>query len=118
LRTTTSVSAILVVLFLFLTLVLPFGWDRYKMKAFHHNKVNGRVFNAYFSPVGAYAGGFGNFWITETPKCFPIIEIERYYDRAVDWDFRAEEDFDGKPVNQEEVVKSYIQDEVLAREIK
>ena len=85
-------------------------WDAFKMRSFYYQKVDGRVFNAYFKPVGAYAGGYGNFWITETPKYFPLIERQVYYETAVQWDFNSDSS-DGQ--SAVDVVKSYIQDEVI-----
>jgi hypothetical protein len=84
--------------------------DYFKLRSFYHQNIDGHVFNAYFKPVGAYAGGYGNFWITETPRYFPVIEKQVYYERAVQWDFSADSS-DGKRV--EDVVRSYIQDEVI-----
>jgi hypothetical protein len=86
--------------------------DTFKMRSFYYQKVDGRIFNAYFKPVGSYSGGQGNFWITETPIYFPIIEKRVYYDRTVLWDFNSDT-FDGKPVDNYQVVKSYIRDEVI-----
>ena len=92
----------------------PYTSDTLKLRSFIFQKVEGRIFNAYFKPVGAYAGGYGNFWITESPKYFPIVERQVYYDRTIDWDFN-DETFDGKPVNNKEIVKSYIRSEVLKK---
>ncbi|MBC7450740.1 MAG: hypothetical protein H7259_04560 [Cytophagales bacterium] len=117
LKIVTAISVTVVALFLFLAHVNPLGWDTFKMRGFYNKEVNNRIFNAYFSPVGAYAGGEGSFWITEVPKLFPIIEIERYYDRTILWNFRADS-FDGKPVNQDEIVVSYIEDNIIQKEIK
>ncbi len=100
-----------------LTLVVfcnPFLFDTFKMRSFYYQKVNGRVFNAYFKPVGAYAGGYGNFWITESPKFFPIIEREVYYDRTVDYNFN-DNTFEGQPVDNYEVVRNYIKSEVIEK---
>ncbi|MCZ2131369.1 MAG: hypothetical protein LC109_14030 [Bacteroidia bacterium] len=72
--------------------------------------MDSRLFNAYFKPVGSYAGGYGQFWISETPKFFPIIEWEVYYDRTVDWDFN-DDNYDGQDTY--EVVKSYIKNKVI-----
>lgn len=82
------------------------------MKSFNHQEVNGRIFNAYFQPVGAYSGGEGVFWITESPKFLPFIEIEKYYNGAILWDFTWTE-WDGEPCNQTEIVRNYIQTEVV-----
>ncbi len=86
--------------------------DTFKMRSFYYQKVDGRIFHAYFKPVGSYSGGQGNFWITESPIYFPIIEKRVYYDRTVDWDFNSDT-FDGEPVDNYQVVKSYIKDEVI-----
>lgn len=100
-----------------LNLINPFAWDSLKMRSFYYEKVDGRLFNAYFKPVGANSGGEGNFWITETPKYFPIIEMEKFYEGAVLWDFRATE-WEGEVIDQNVVVKRYIQKEVIDQESK
>ncbi len=87
-------------------------WTPLNFVAFYYQSVNGRLFNAYFKPVGAYSGGEGNFWITEVPKFFPIIEWRVYYDRTVHWNFN-DDTFDGQQVDNYEVVKEYIKDEVI-----
>ena len=92
----------------------PFLWHTFKVTSFCYQKVEGRVFNAYFRPVGAFAGGEGNFWITESPKYFPIIEKEIYYDRTVLWNFSVTE-YDGQIVDQNEVVKLYIIEEIIQK---
>ena len=113
---TTTLRAISIFLFtvVFVPIIWSFRfigtWDYFKMRSFYYQKVDGRVFNAYFKPVGAYAGGYGNFWITETPKYFPIIEKQVYYERTVQWDFNRDSS-DGQ--RAENVVRSYIQDEVI-----
>jgi hypothetical protein len=76
--------------------------------------VDGRLFNAYFKPVGAYSGGYGNFWITEMPKWFPIIGRQVYWERAVHHDF-GEDIAEGEPVDNYEVVKEYIRNKVIAK---
>jgi hypothetical protein len=98
-----------------LNLINPFSWDTFKMRSFYFQEVEGRLFNAYFKPVGAYSGGEGNFWITESPIYFPLIEHRKFYDRTIHWNFRVDE-FDGSPVNQNEVVKSYVKDEIIEKE--
>lgn len=95
-----------------LNLVNPFALDTLKLRSFYFQKVDGRLFNAYFKPVGAYSGGYGNFWITETPKYFPLVEWGVYWDRTVHHDFRADTS-DGEPIDNSEVVRSYIKDEVI-----
>ena len=82
LRTLAILTSIVVYGLLGLNLINPFAWDTFKMRGFYYQSVEGRLFNAYFKPVGAYAGGEGNFWITETYKYFPIIDVEKYYEHA------------------------------------
>ncbi|MGG9963529.1 hypothetical protein [Ferruginibacter sp. SUN106] len=86
--------------------------DTFKMRSFYYQKVNGRIFHAYFKPVGAYAGGYGNFWITESPKYFPVIEKRIYYDRTVHWNFN-DDTWEGQPVDNYEMVRNYIKDEII-----
>ncbi len=115
LRSLAILTSIVVYGLLVLNLINPFAWDTFKMRSFYYQSVDERLFNAYFKPVGAYSGGEGNFWITETYKYFPIIEEEKYYEHAILWNFRHSE-FDGQAVNQEEIVKAYVRDEILERE--
>jgi hypothetical protein len=115
LRRTTLVCSSIVFGLIVLNLINPFAWDTLKLRSFKEQRVEGRIFHAYFKPVGAYAGGEGNFWITESPKYFPIIEIEKFYHRTVPWDFRLKE-WEGKPVDQYEIVKDYILSEIIAKE--
>lgn len=114
LRTIAIICSIVVYGLLILMLNIPFSEDTFKMKSFYYQKVDGRLFNAYFKPVGAYAGGEGNFWITESPIYFPLIEIQKYRDRTVLWNFSLDE-WDGEPVDQNEVVKNYIRDEIIEK---
>ena len=98
-----------------LNLINPFAWNTFKMRSFYYQSVDGRLFNAYFKPVGAYAGGEGSFWITESPRFLPFIEIEKYYDGTILWDFRDTE-WEGEPIEQHQVVKNYVQEEVIEKE--
>lgn len=82
------------------------------MTSFYWIDVDDRIFNAYFQPVGAHSGGEGNFWITESPTYFPVIEEAVYYKHAILWNFGTKE-FDGQSVDQNEIVRSYIKDEVI-----
>jgi hypothetical protein len=113
LRITNIASTIVVFGLLFYFLSNPFSWDVFKLRSFYFQQVDGRVFNAYFKPVGAYSGGYGNFWISETPMYFPIIEWRVYWDRTVHHDFN-DDTFDGEPIDNYEVVKRYIRDHVLS----
>lgn len=96
-------------------LVNPFAWDRFSTTSFHYLRVESRWFHGYFTPVGAYSGGEGNFWITESPQYLPIIETQRFYKHAILWDFSVDE-WDGAPVDQKEIVKRHVQKDVIERE--
>lgn len=98
-----------------LNLANPFVSDIFKMRSFYYQRIEGRIFHAYFKPVGAYSGGQGNFWITESPVFFPVIERKVYYDRTVHHDFN-DDTWEGEPIDNYEVVKSYIKDEVIDRQ--
>lgn len=112
LKTINILCLIIVFGILGLNLINPYTWNTFKLRSFYYQSVDGRLFNAYFKPVGAYAGGYGNFWITETPKYFPFIERRVCLERIVDWDFR-DNMFDGQPVD--EIVRNYIKDEVIEK---
>jgi hypothetical protein len=112
LRLTASALSAVVFGLIFLAFTNIFILDTFKMRSFYYLKVDGRIFHAYFKPVGAYAG---NFWITESPKYFPIVEWPVYYDRTVQWDFSADSS-EGQPVDNYEVVRSYIKDEVIDKQ--
>lgn len=86
--------------------------DTFKLRSFYFQKVEGRIFHAYFKPMGSYSGGYGNFWINESPIYFPIIEKRVYYERTVQWDFGSDE-FDGEPVDNYKEVKIYIKDNII-----
>jgi len=100
---------------LILHLVSSFFWDILKLRTFYYQPVDGRLFNAYFKPVGAYSGGYGNFWITETPKYFPLLESRVYFNRTVHHDF-SDDTFDGNPIDNYEVVHSYIKEEIIDKQ--
>jgi hypothetical protein len=106
-----------IILFLGLCLfcLTPFGIDSLKIRRFANLTVEGRKFNAYFIPVGSYSGGEGVFWITESPKYFPLIEKQVYYDGECLDDFRTDT-FDGQPINQVDVVEDYIKRVVIGSE--
>lgn len=113
LKTTNIICSLIVLGLLFLNLFNPYAWPNFKgLHSFSFQKIDDRLFHAYFSPVGIYSGGYGKFWITESPKYFPIIEHRVYYNDAVDHDFNNDT-FEGRPIDNEEVVKSYIRDEVI-----
>ena len=112
LRITAVVCSLAVFGFIGSNLSNPFIWDVFKMRSFYYQKVNERIFHAYFKPVGAYSGGYGNFWITESPKYFPFIEWQVYYDRTVHYNFN-DDNWDGQPTDNYEVVRAYIKDEII-----
>ncbi len=90
----------------------PITWDTFKLRSFYYQEVDGRLFNAYFKPVGAYAGGEGNLWITETPTMFPIMERQVYYKAGVLHDF-ASDTFDGQPIDNYAAIRGVIENEVI-----
>jgi hypothetical protein len=104
--------SLVVFVLLIINLTNPFAWDTLKLRGFYFQSVHGRLFNAYFKPVGAYSGGYGNFWIAEMPRYFPVIEKRVYWDRTVHHDF-SDDTFDGQPIDNYEVVRSYITEEVI-----
>ena len=110
LRTSNIICTLIVFVSLGLNAINPFFQDTLKTRSFYFQQVDSRLFNAYFKPVGSYAGGYGQFWITETPKYFPIIEWQVYYDSTVDWDF-SDDNYDGQDTYK--VVKGYIKNEVI-----
>jgi hypothetical protein len=112
LRTISVLCSLIIFGLLGFNLTNPFVRDTFKLRSFYYQSVDGRLFNAYFKPVGSYSGGEGNFWITEVPKFFPIIEKRVYYDRTVLWNFNNDTS-DGQPVNNYEVVKEYIKNEII-----
>jgi len=106
-------SCLLTVMVVMMPLLLnPFSQDYLKLRSFYYQSVVGRLFNAYFKPVGSYSGGYGNFRVTETPKYFPLIEHQVYYNRTVDYNFN-DDTFDSQPMDNYEVVRDYIRQEVI-----
>jgi hypothetical protein len=111
-KTTNIICSLLVIGLLVVNIINPFALDTLKLRGFYFQNVNGRLFNAYFKPVGAYSGGYGNFWITETPKYFPIIEWRVYWEKSVHHDFNSDT-FDGEIIDNKEVVENYIMDNII-----
>jgi len=109
---TTNVFCLLTLLGTLGSFMNPFIIDAFKLRSFYYQSVDGRLFNAYFKPARAYSGGYGNFWITETPKYFPLVEWRVYWDRTVHHDFN-DDMFDGSPIDNYEVVRGYIKSEVI-----
>lgn len=111
-KTTNIICTLIVFGLLGLNVTSLFALDTLKLRSFYFQKVNGRLFNAYFKPVGAYAGGYGNFWITESPRYFPIIEWRVYWEKSVHHDFGSN-NFDGKTLDNEAMVRIYIKDNII-----
>lgn len=114
-RTTDILCALLVFILFGLHVFNPFAWDTWKLRSFYYQPVDGRLFNAYFKPVGAYAGGYGRFWISETSKFFPVIEWRVYLDRSVDHDFNNDT-FEDEPIDNNEVVRECIRTYVIYKQ--
>ena len=111
-RTANLIGLVLILSFTYSHITNPFVIDTLKLRGFYFVQVNDRWYNAYFKPVGAYSGGQGNFWISEVPKYFPVIEHLVYYEHAVHHDFGKDMDFEMHPVDNREVVRTYINREV------
>ncbi len=90
----------------------PFRLNVLKARSFLYQRVDGRIFNAYFKPVGSYSGGYGNLLITETPLWFPLIERTVYYQRVVHHDF-GDDTFEGQPIDNNALIKQYIRKEIV-----
>ena len=114
LRGTNIICSLIVLGLIILNLVYPIASDTLKLRSFNFQQVDGRIFNAYFKPVGAYSGGYGNFWITESPKYLPIVEWRIYWDRTVHHDF-SDDTFEGEPIDNFEIVRDYIKSEVISK---
>lgn len=115
LKTTNLLCSLIVFGLLGHNIINSFVLDTLKLRSFYYQSVNGRLFNAYFKPVGSYSGGYGNFWITESPKYFPLIEWSVYWERAVHHDFN-DDTFEGQRIDNYEVVRSYIKEEVYNKQ--
>ena len=103
------------VVYSFLTpFMTMFFADTFKLRSFCLIKVDGRLFNAYFKPVGAYSGGYGNFLITECPKYFPLIEHQVYYDRTVHHDF-SEDISEGELIDNREIIRQIVKEHVIKK---
>ncbi|WBA42811.1 hypothetical protein [Hymenobacter canadensis] len=112
LRGSNIICSLIVFGLVVLNAINPYSLDTLKIRSFYFQSVDERLFNAYFKPVGAYSGGYGNFWITETPKYFPVVEQRVFWDRTVDHDFN-DDLYDGEPIDNFEVVRDYINEEVI-----
>lgn len=112
LRTIAVICSTAVSLFLLGSIFFSFGWDFSKLRNFYFVRVDGRLFNAYFKPVGSYSGGEGNFWITESSIFCPIFERQVYYEHAVLHNFN-DDTWEGKNIDNYEIVKTYIRDEII-----
>lgn len=115
LQVTRLCVSVFIIWLIWLVVSNPFSIDTLKLRGFYFQSVEGRLFSAYFKPVGAYSGGYGNFWITEMPRYFPLVERRVYWDRTVHHDFSDDMD-DGEAVDNYEVVRTYIRDEVINKQ--
>jgi hypothetical protein len=86
--------------------------DTFKLRSFYFIRVDDRIFNAYFKPVGAYSGGYGNFLVTESPHYFPLIEHPVYYNRTSHHDF-SEDTFEGQAIDNKEIIRQIILENIL-----
>jgi hypothetical protein len=114
LRTTAVICSVILLGQFTIKLIDPFSWSILKARAFYLQKVDGRLFNAYFEPVGSYSGGEGNLWITESPKYFPIVELPIHYKHAILHNFKYDT-FEGIPVDNYKIVRSYIKEEIIEK---
>jgi hypothetical protein len=114
-KITNYLCSAFVVLILAWWLSNPFFIDNLKIRTFYFQKVDKRLFNAYFKPVGAYSGGYGNFWISETLIYFPMVEKRIYWERTVNHDF-GEDTFDGVTIDNYQIVKEYIKEHIIETE--
>ncbi|NVK65879.1 MAG: hypothetical protein HWE22_14895 [Flavobacteriales bacterium] len=83
--------------------------NSFDISSYHYYNIDNSFYNGYFEPVGAYSGGEGNIWITKTPFFLPVIEKTIYYEHAVMWNYSISE-FDGEQVNQSEIMRQTILD--------
>lgn len=116
-KITTFLCSAFVVGILIWWLSNPFFIDNLKLRTFYFQKVDNRVFNAYFKPVGAYSGGYGNFWVSETSVYFPIVEKRIFWERTVHHDFGTDY-FEGEPIDNYQFVKEYITEKIIETEIE
>ena len=96
--------------FTFILIVLlghPYSVGKIKTTSFLFQRVNNKLYHAYFIPVGSYSGGEGDLIIASSPHLFPLIEERIHYEHSVLWDYGASI-FDGQPVNQESAIRNFI----------
>ena len=111
------ICTLLVFSFYILHIINPFFSDTLKLRGFYFLPINGKLYNAYFKPVGAHSGGYGNFWITKSPKLFPIIEMQVHWERAVHHDFGSDT-FEDSPIDNSELAENYIKELIEQEEAK
>jgi len=109
---TIAISFSLIVLYSLNPFMTIFFADTFKLRTFYFIKVDNRLFNVQFKPVGAYSGGYGNFLVTESPLYFPIIEKPIYYERTFENDL-SEDTFDGQPVDNREIIRQVIKEQII-----
>ncbi|MBS1636898.1 MAG: hypothetical protein JST26_13355 [Bacteroidetes bacterium] len=109
---TISVSFIFVVYSFLIPFTTVFFQDTFKLRSFCFIKADDRIFNAYFKPVGAYSGGYGNLAVTESPRFFPLIEKPVYKENRLVYDLRADT-FEGQTVDNREIIRQIIAEKII-----
>lgn len=110
-----KINSIVIAGLMLLIILNPFSLDTLKLRSFYFQSVQERTFHAYFKPVGAYSGGQGKFWITESQKFFPLIEKEVHYNRTVHHDF-GDDVFEGEVIDNYAEVRRYIEHRISKKE--
>lgn len=95
----------------------PFFVDKFKTRSFLYLNVKDQLYNVYFKPVGAYAGGYGNLIIMECPNYFPIIEKPVHFIRCYTEDLKSDT-FEGFPVDNREIVRQEIEEFTSSHSVK
>lgn len=88
------------------------NWQIFKVVSLRTQNLKDRTFHPYFSPVGSWGRGYGKFWISESPKYFPLIEKTVYFEAATDYDMKSLY-FEETPI--EEIIKTTIENSILEK---
>ncbi len=110
-KTITILSSVIIFSFIVINLINPFSWVVFRTETLIYKQVDNRLFNAYFTPIGAYGGP--EFWITESPVYFPFIEIQKYRNSKFRWYFNLEKD---EVIDKDKVIKNYVRDEIINKD--
>lgn len=82
-------------------------WDRLKTRSFMNINCLDKQYNAYFHPVGAYSGGYGNVSVTKKLRYLPLFEEDVTFIHAIHYDLS--EDFeDGSKLNHKHILSELI----------